>query len=228
MFVMDSVTRLDEREDLLSILESNGSLTDPLVEEAILAVPRHLFVPETLRDVAYEDRPLPVGYDQTISAPHMVAQMTCALQLERGQNVLEIGTGLGYHAAVLQETVGAGQVRTMEYLPELAAFARQNLEAAGSRAIVHVGDGYDGLSEYAPFDAILVTCAIPQIPRTLIDQLADGGHIVAPIGVTRCELLVARKIDNHLETDFIAPCLFVNAQGRLGEYGADDGMTAMT
>lgn len=224
---MDSVARMEEREDLLSILESNGSLTDPLVEEAILAVPRHLFVPATLRDVAYDDRPLPVGFNQTISAPHMVAQMTCALQLERGQTVLEIGTGLGYHAAVLQETVGNGRVYSLEYLPELAELARQNLAAAKSSAVVYVGDGYDGLPDSAPFDAILVTCAIPQVPQTLLDQLKEGGHIVAPIGITRCELMVSRKVNGQLESDFIAPCLFVNAQGRLGESN-DGNMTAMT
>lgn len=222
---MDSVTRMDEREDLVAILEANGSLTDPLVEEALLAVPRHLFVPESLRDVAYEDRPLPVGFDQTISAPHMVAQMTCALQLEPGHNVLEIGTGLGYHAAVLQATVQDGQVHSVEYLPELAEYARQNLQKAESDAIVHTGDGYDGLPKEAPFDAILVTCAIPDVPPTLVDQLADGGHIVAPLGITRCELMVARKVDGRLEREYIAPCLFVNAQGRLGDPGA--GATAM-
>ncbi|MGB1697396.1 MAG: protein-L-isoaspartate(D-aspartate) O-methyltransferase [Thermoplasmatota archaeon] len=224
---MESVERMDEREDLLSQVEANGSLTDPLVEEAMLAVPRHVFVPEAMEDMAYDDRPLPIGFDQTISAPHMVAQMTCALQLEPGHKVLEIGSGVGYQAAVLAAVTGV-TVHTIEYLPELAECARQNLAGIGADVQVHVGDGYDGWPDESPFEAILITCAVPQVPPTLAGQLKKGGHLVAPLGVTRCELMVARKLDGRLEKEYIAPCLFVNAQGRLGRPGPDDAaVTAM-
>lgn len=224
---MESVERMDEREELLSKVEANGALTDPLVEEAMLAVPRHAFVPMSMQDMAYKDRPLPIGFDQTISAPHMVAQMTCALQLERGHKVLEIGSGVGYQAAVLAEVTGS-TVHTIEYLPELAECARENLTQIGANVQVHVGDGYDGLPDKEPFDAILITCAVPQIPPTLTSQLKEGGHLVAPLGVTRCELMVARKFDGALGKEYLAPCLFVNAQGRLGRPGPDDAaVTAM-
>ncbi len=213
--------RLPEREALLEQLEVGGYLNDARLEEAMLSVPRHLFLPEELRAQAYEDKPLPVGFGQTISAPHMVAMMTTALQLEEGQRVLEIGTGVGYHAAVVQAMVGSGQVVSIEYLPELADWAKQNLKHAGSKVKVIQGDGIDGAPAFAPFDAIYVTCAIPTIPSTLMDQLKEGGHFVAPIGVTRCQLLAGRRVGDDLELDDLGPCLFVNSQGRLGE-GDDD------
>lgn len=216
--------RLEERELLLQQLEVGGYLTDPRLEEAMLAVPRHLFLPEELRDHAYEDRPLPVGFGQTISAPHMVAMMSSALQLEPGQKVLEIGTGVGYHAAVVKAMVGEeGRVVSVEYLPELAQWARRNLAAAGVDVEVVVGDGAIGVPEEGPFDAIYVTCAIPSIPQTLLTQLRDGGHFLAPIGVTRCELMAGRRNGDSLDLDDLGPCLFVNAQGELGEGEPDDG-----
>lgn len=210
--------RLPERESLLEQLEVGGYLNDARLEEAMLAVPRHVFLPSEMRDEAYEDKPLPVGFGQTISAPHMVAMMTTALQLEEGQRVLEIGTGVGYHAAVVREMVGeSGHVVSVEYLPELAEWARMNLKTSGQDVTVIQGDGNDGAPEYAPFDAIYVTCAIPQIPPTLMEQLKEGGHFVAPVGVTRCQLLAGRRVGDELELDDLGPCLFVNAQGRLGD-----------
>ncbi len=213
--------RLPEREALLERLEVSGYLNDARLEEAMLSVPRHLFLPDELRPEAYDDKPLPVGLGQTISAPHMVAMMTTALQLEKGQRVLEIGTGVGYHAAVVKAMVGDGQVVSVEYLPELAAQARLNLAHAGFDVKVIDGDGIDGAPAFAPFDAIYVTCAIPTIPSSLMDQLKEGGHFVAPIGVTRCQLLAGRRVGDDLELDDLGPCLFVNSQGRLGQ-GDDD------
>lgn len=215
--------RLPERESLLEQLEASGYLNDPRLEEAMLAVPRHLFLPPDLRSEAYEDKPLPVGFGQTISAPHMVAMMTTALQLEPGDHVLEVGTGVGYHAAVVKALVGpTGRVVSVEYLPELAELARQNIQAAGQDVTVIQGDGADGAPEHAPFDAIYITCAVPKLPGDLVEQLKIGGHFVAPVGVTRCQLLAGRRTEDGLELDDLGPCLFVNGQGRLADVGEDD------
>jgi protein-L-isoaspartate(D-aspartate) O-methyltransferase len=209
--------RLEERERLLAELESGGYLTDPRLEEAMLGVPRHLFVPLELRDAAYEDRPLPIGFGQTVSAPHMVAMMCTALQVEEGQNILEIGTGVGYHAAIVKHMVGkSGRVTSIEYLPELVQLAKNNLKAAKSKVEVVEGDGALGHPEGAPYDAIYVTCAIPDVPDALVEQLREGGHFVAPLGITRCQLMAGRKRNGELELDDLGPCLFVNAQGNLG------------
>lgn len=217
------VERTEEREAMLAELESGGYLTDPRLEESMLAVPRHLFVPKELREAAYEDRPLPIGFGQTVSAPHMVAMMTNALQLEPGHKVLEVGTGVGYHAAIVKGIVGeAGSVDSIEFLPELAELARKNLKAAKVKVTVHTGDGAHGLPEGAPFDAIYVTCAIPDVPGPLVDQLKDGGHFVAPIGITRCQLMAGRKEEGTLRLEDLGPCLFVNAQGSLGKTDGDE------
>ena len=208
---------MKEREALLAELETGGYLTDPRLEEAMLAVPRHLFVPEELRETAYEDRPLPIGFGQTVSAPHMVAMMSTALQLQDGDKVLEVGTGVGYHAAVVKALVGAtGRVISVEFLPELVQLAKKNLKAAKSKVEVHEGDGFNGWADEAPYDAVYVTCAIPDVPDALVDQLKEGGHFVAPLGITRCQLMAGRKVDGELELEDLGPCLFVNAQGQLG------------
>ncbi|MFO1535413.1 MAG: protein-L-isoaspartate(D-aspartate) O-methyltransferase [Thermoplasmatota archaeon] len=223
--MQDMAERLEEREAMLSELDSGGYLNDPRLEEAMLSVPRHLFVPPELRAAAYEDRPLPIGFGQTISAPHMVAMMTTALQLEEGHRVLEVGTGVGYHAAIVSRAVGgAGHVDSIEFLPELVELARKNLKAAKVAVDVHEGDGAEGWAAGAPYDAIYVTCAIPTVPPALSDQLKEGGHFVAPVGITRCQLLAGRKLDGILELDDLGPCLFVNAQGALG--AADEGQGA--
>lgn len=217
------VERTEEREAMLAELESGGYLTDPRLEEAMLAVPRHLFVPKELREAAYEDRPLPIGFGQTVSAPHMVAMMTNALQLEPGHKVLEIGTGVGYHAAIVKGVVGdKGRVDSIEFLPELVELARKNLKAAKIKVTVHEGDGANGHPEGAPYDAIYVTCAIPDVPQALVAQLKDGGHFVAPIGITRCQLMAGRKEGSTLTLEDLGPCLFVNAQGALGQVGNGD------
>ncbi len=212
------MARNDEREALLADLEISGALVDPLVEEAMLAVPRHVFVPDDATGHAYEDRPLPVGFGQTISAPHMVAMMTGALMLKPGDNVLEVGTGMGYHAAVLKHIVGpTGKVTSIEYVPELAERARKNLASIDCHVDVVTGDGADGYPQNAPYDAVLVTCAMPRIPDELLWQVRDGGHFVAPVGVTRCRLLAGTVVDGDFRHENISDCLFVNMQGRLAE-----------
>ncbi len=208
--------RRSERQALIAELEMANYLTDPLVEEAMLAVPRHLFVPPEVRAMAYEDRPLPLAFNQTISAPHMVAMMTCALDLKPGDKVLEIGTGAGYHAAIAKKIVGDdGLVVSIEYLPELAQLARENLKLLGIDVRVIAGDGADGCPDDAPFDAVYVTCAIPEIPDQLISQVRDGGHFVAPVGVTRCSLLAGPVHKGEFKFTDLGPCLFVNVQGRM-------------
>lgn len=208
--------RAAEREALLTRLEATGYLTDPRLEEAMLSVPRHAFLRDEIQAHAYEDRPLPVGHGQTISAPHMVALMTSHLQLEPDHRVLEIGTGLGYHAAVLSRMVPDGEVVSIEYVPELAAVAQANLDAVGAKVRVLRRDGALGAPDFAPFDALLITCAVPQIPETLVRQLREGGHVVAPIGITQCDLVAGRKVGGVLRLDDLGECLFVNAQGALG------------
>lgn len=153
----------------------------PSVLEAIGSVPRHEFVPATIRHMAYENRPLPIGEGQTISQPYIVALMTDLAELDADSVVLEIGTGSGYQAAVLGEI--ARQVYTIEIVAPLGRRAATTLERIGYENIdVRIGDGYRGWPEHAPFDAIIVTAAPEQIPQPLIDQLKTGGRLVVPVG----------------------------------------------
>lgn len=157
-------------------------VSDPDVLRAMRSVPRHLFVPPDYLDLAYDDRPLPIGYGQTISQPYIVAWMTELLQLKPGEKVLEIGTGSGYQAAVLAE-LGYVEVYSIEIIPELAAQAAERLRRLGYGQ-VHLtqGDGYFGWPEHAPYDAIIVTAAPDHLPPPLVEQLKEGGRIVIPIG----------------------------------------------
>ena len=156
-------------------------VSDAGVLRAMEAVPRHRFVPESTLGQAYADHPLPIGYGQTISQPYIVALMTELLGLQPGERVLEIGTGSAYQAAVLAELVD--EVYSIEIVPELAASAAQRLQELGYDNVrVKQGDGYYGWEEYAPFDAIIVTCAPDHVPQPLVNQLAEGGRLVVPIG----------------------------------------------
>jgi protein-L-isoaspartate(D-aspartate) O-methyltransferase len=164
-----------------SAIEGRG-ITDPDVLRSMRMVPRHLFVPEEYRNMAYADHPLPIGYGQTISQPFIVAWMTELLALELGDKVLEIGTGSGYQAAVLAE-LGDVEVYSIEIIPELAEQAAYNLDAAGYSGLnLRQGDGYFGWEEHAPFDAIIVTAAPDHLPPSLVGQLTEDGRIVIPIG----------------------------------------------
>jgi protein-L-isoaspartate(D-aspartate) O-methyltransferase len=162
------------------------------VLRAMRQVPRHLFVPADVRSRAYDDTPLPIGLDQTISQPYIVAYMTEALQTAPDQKVLEIGTGSGYQAAVLAQLVR--QVYSIEIVPELASRARRTLaDLRYSNVEVRTGNGYLGWPEHAPFPRIIVTAAPPEIPKALIDQLAVGGIMVVPVGDDRQELTIVTK-----------------------------------
>lgn len=156
-------------------------ITNARVLAAMAKVPRHEFVPEKLRAEAYEDYPLPIGHGQTISQPYIVAFMTEKLNPQPSHRVLEIGTGSGYQAAVLAELVS--EVHTIEIVEPLAQRAKIDLERLGYRNVkVRAGDGYQGWSEAAPFDAIIVTCAPDHVPKPLVEQLKEGGRMIIPVG----------------------------------------------
>ncbi|MGH9386778.1 MAG: protein-L-isoaspartate(D-aspartate) O-methyltransferase [Vicinamibacterales bacterium] len=180
---------------------------------AMLKVPRHLFVPESERDRAYDDSPLPIGHGQTISQPYIVAFMTEALDLAAEHRVLEIGTGSGYQAAVLGELVR--DVYTIEIVPPLAEQAEQTLVRLGHRNIrVRAGNGYFGWPEHAPFDRIMVTAAPDEVPEALVQQLKMDGLMVIPIGTVTQQLRVLRRTAKGMETLNTLPVRFVPMTGK--------------
>ncbi len=197
-----------QREEMIKLQIEARGIKDKKVLAAMGKVKRHLFVPPGLRNFAYYDQPLPVGQGQTISQPYIVALMTELLLLKGDEKVLEIGTGSGYQAAILAEI--AEEVYTIEILPELAQSAERLLNQLGYKNIkVKCGDGYQGWPEQAPFDAIIVTCAPPDVPQALIDQLADGGRLVIPLGEEAQELKVLVKKKGKIEIEYIIPVRFV-------------------
>ncbi len=180
-------------------LEARG-IKNPLVINAMKLVKRHLFVPERYRQYAYDDGALPIGLDQTISQPYIVAYMTEAVKPTKEMKVLEIGTGSGYQAAVLAEIVK--EVYTIEYFDDLANNARKLLDSLNYKNIkVKAGDGFYGWSEYAPFDAIIVTAAPEDVPKPLVDQLKEGGRMIIPLGQsgTVQSLVILQKINGKIE-----------------------------
>ncbi len=183
----------------------------PRVRHALAKVPRHLFVPEKFRARAYENAPLPIGHQQTISQPTIVALMTELMVVTHGDTVLEVGTGSGYQAAILAEVVS--HVHTIEIIPQLVDSARKVLEDQGYHNItVHEGDGYAGLPDCAPFDAIMVTAAPPEIPQALLDQLKPGGRLVAPVGpvnATQWLKVWVKQQDGSCDIREIIPVRFV-------------------
>ena len=193
----------------------DGEPLDPAVLQVMNDVPRHEFVPEDVRGEAYQDRPLPIGYGQTISQPFIVGLMTDLLDLEDGDKVLEVGTGSGYQAAVLSPL--ADQVYSIEIVPELGATAEQALERVGYANVeTKVGDGYYGWPEHAPFDAIVVTAAANHIPPPLIEQLKPGGHMIIPVGsafFSQQLVLVEKKEDGKITTRQLLPVRFVPLTG---------------
>src|SRR5215217_3435761 len=213
--------RAEERAAMVAGIEAHARLApqalksgaiDPVVLQAIRSIPRHEFVPENVRPHAYEDRPLPIGYGQTISQPFIVALMTDMLRTVPEHVVLEVGTGSGYQAAVLAELVR--QVHTIEIIPPLADEAEHRLRAQGySNVTVHRGDGYYGLPQAAPFDGIIVTAAAAGgIPPPLLDQLKPGGRMVIPVGgafALQHLVLVEKTPDGKVRTRQVLPVAFV-------------------
>jgi protein-L-isoaspartate(D-aspartate) O-methyltransferase len=210
------MTDTDARERMVIEQLAARGIDDARVLAAMRAVPRHLFVAEEVRREAYEDGPLPIGEGQTISQPYIVALMTQALQVQRGEHVLEIGTGSGYQAAVLAE-LGA-VVSSVERIAALAARAATLLQSLGhERVRVHVGDGNEGWPDRAPYDAVVVTAAAREIPRAPVSQLRLGGRMVLPIGDSESqELVLVRRTAEGFHEHYLGGCRFVKLIGRHG------------
>ena len=206
--VADEEVFMLAREKMVKEQIARRGVKNKRVLEAMGKVERHLFVPENLKNLAYTDGPLPIGYNQTISQPYIVAFMTQAAQLGPDERVLEIGTGSGYQAAVLAELVK--EIYTIEIIEPLAESSRLLLENLGYDNIkVKYGDGYKGWKEYSPFDAIIVTAAPSQIPMELVGQLKTGGRMVVPIGGFYQELFLITKTDTGFEKKALLPVRFV-------------------
>jgi len=213
-----------QRQQMVTEIEDDVQITakyidkkslNKLVLQAMNTVPRHEFVPANMRSVAYENRPLPIGFGQTISQPYIVALMTDLLQPQPDQRVLEIGTGSGYQAAILSQLVA--QVYSIEIIEELGKSSTQLLTRLGYDNVeTQVADGYDGWPQHAPFDSIIVTAAISHIPPPLIKQLKKGGRMVIPVGTrfqTQYLTLVEKDKHGKVTTRQILPVIFVPFTG---------------
>lgn len=195
-------------------------VVDPRVLQAVRKVPRHLFIPRHLWDQAYNDYPLPIGADQTISQPYIVALMTEILELKATDRVLELGTGSGYQAAILAEL--AVEVYSIDRMGDLAKRAKSVLDSLGYANVqIRVGDGTLGWPEAAPFDGIIVTAGAPKVPRPLTEQLALGGRLVIPVGDMFSQTLTCvRKTESGLKFEYHGGCRFVRL---IGKYGWPEG-----
>lgn len=202
-----------QREQMVRTQLAERGIRDPRVLGAMRSVPRHEFVPEEFRDRAYEDYPLPIGEGQTISQPYIVAAMLERLALRENDRVLEVGTGSGYVTALL--SVLCAQVFSVERCTSLANSARAALLRLGyNNAAIHVGDGTLGWSEVAPFDAVLVSAATPEVPPALLEQLREGGRMILPVGPAWSqELQLIRKVGGRTEVTVLEGCRFVPLVG---------------
>lgn len=201
---------MKSNDEMIDQLKKRQILKDEKVEKAMRKVDRKKFVPEKFSESAYSDKPLPIGEDQTISAPHMVAIMTQKLELEKYHQVLEIGAGSGYQAAVLGEITTEGQIHTIELVEELAKKASERLSRYENLQ-VHSGNGYNGYEAGAPYDRILVACAAEKIPPPLKKQLKKGGSMVLPLGGRLSQRLTrVKKVSGEVkQEDLGCPCRFV-------------------
>lgn len=205
----DKTFEMERKEMVSRQIEARG-VQHAATLNAMKRVPRHLFIPEYLWSHAYNDGPLPIGYEQTISQPYIVAYMTSLIEPEKGEKILEIGTGSGYQAAVIAEIVDS--VFTVEIVDELAKTASDKFEQLGYENIyVKLGDGYFGWEEHAPFDKIIVTAAAEEVPPILIDQLKEGGLMIIPIGpeFSVQHLVLIEKKDGKVKKRNMLPVRFV-------------------
>jgi protein-L-isoaspartate(D-aspartate) O-methyltransferase len=206
----------EERRLMVKSQVRKRGVTDERVLQAMATVPRHEFVPAFWTNHAYADEPLPIGHGQTISQPYIVAAMVASLGLTGSENVLEIGTGCGYQAAVV--SLLAREVHTVEILPDLAQSAAERLERLGYTNVhVHTGDGTLGWSESSPYDAILIAAAAPSVPEPLLLELAEGGRLIAPVGEEdKQELQLTTKHKGKFLLKQGGPCRFVPLMGQHG------------
>ncbi|MBN2171208.1 MAG: protein-L-isoaspartate(D-aspartate) O-methyltransferase [Candidatus Krumholzibacteriota bacterium] len=211
-----------ERERMVQRQLVPRGIRDERVLAAMGAVPRHRFVPAGQQRFAYDDCPLPIGPEQTISQPYIVALMSECARLDSGDRALEIGTGSGYQAAVLA-AMGV-EVWSVEIAAELSRQAAANLREAGCAGGVHlrVGDGWTGWPEAAPFQAVLVTAAPLDVPHPLLEQLADGGRLVAPVGLSVQDLVLVRREGDDYHRESLIPVRFVPMRGRAESPSPDD------
>jgi protein-L-isoaspartate(D-aspartate) O-methyltransferase len=210
---LDEATYQARRLQMVATQIEGRGLNNPAVLAAMRSTPRHRFVPEALRALAYEDSPLPIGNGQTISQPYIVAVMTASIRPNRGMKVLEVGTGSGYQAAVLAACVG--EVYSIEVVPALGRRAESLMKELGYRQVhVRIGDGYDGWPEHAPFDAVLLTAAPEQVPKPLLAQLRVGGRLVAPVGRGVQNLVMITKTEQGHVTEVIDAVRFVPMTGK--------------
>jgi len=206
-------TRQVERDWMVDTQIVGGGITDARVVAAMRRVPRHGFIPDYESENAYGDFPLPIGHNQTISQPFIVAYMTEALKLSPGEKVLEIGTGSGYQAAILAE-LGV-QVFSIEIVKPLAQYAMDNLAKLGYHQVsVRAGDGYQGWPEESPFDAIIITAAPDHIPSPLLEQLAVGGRLILPVGDYLQNLVLIRRTKAGYQKTELLPVRFVPMTGQ--------------
>jgi protein-L-isoaspartate(D-aspartate) O-methyltransferase len=207
---------LELREAMVKAQLEKRGIKDERLLRAMATVPRHEFVPAQSKGIAYADEPLAIGGGQTISQPYMVAAMTEAVRLCGSERVLEIGTGCGYQAAVL--SLLSQEVFSVECRPDLARTAAERLECLGYRNVhVHCGDGSLGLKEFAPYEVIVVTAAAPSLPRPLLEQLNEGGRIIAPVGgEDHQQLLLLTRHGNDYTQKSLEACRFVPLLGRYG------------
>jgi protein-L-isoaspartate(D-aspartate) O-methyltransferase len=209
---MTDPTRQAERHAMVEGQIMARGVRDPSVIQAMRHVPRHQFVTESEQEYSYEDRPLPIGYGQTISQPYIVAFMTEALKLQPTDKVLEIGTGSGYQAAVLAKIVS--EVFTIEIVEPLAKRAEEILSQLGYTNVhVQAGDGYQGWPAESPFDAIILTAAPDHIPQPLLDQLAIGGRLILPVGKFFQELVLVNRTNEGYKQQVLLPVAFVPMTG---------------
>jgi protein-L-isoaspartate(D-aspartate) O-methyltransferase len=215
-------TRSERYEDMRAAMVEHQlrrrGVRDGRVLAAFLRVPRHLFVPEALRQRAYEDTPLPIGHGQTISQPLMVAEMLQAMELTGEERVLEVGAGCGYQAALLGEL--AREVIAVEIVPELVERAAANLQRIGTENVsVVLSDGSEGFAPKAPYAAIVVAAAAPLVPPPLVEQLALGGRLLIPVGGIFGQVLerIRKHSDGHITTERLTGCAFVPLVGAWGQ-----------
>lgn len=208
---------MSSKQELLHFWKNRG--VDERLLTAFSTIPREQFIPSQLRDHAYDDHPLPTVRNQSISQPSTIIIMLKALDLQEGEKVFEVGAGAGYQAALIAQLIGStGKVITVEVIPELVQFTRQNMTALNLEHVrVLEGDGAEGYQSEAPYDKIIITAACPGIPPPLITQLKEGGIIVAPVGDLRSQTLVkAKKVNGRLELEFLGDFVFVPMKGKYG------------